>query len=148
MKGDGDLVDKHREFYDEYLAVMDLTAEYYLQTVDVVFVKHALPKGEMTHRGKPVDPSQIRRVALMTVEGENDDISGLGQTEATHALCPNIPDHRRVHYVQKGVGHYGVFNGSRFRSEIVPRISDFMMSAANPKVSAANTKPTLVRAAE
>jgi poly(3-hydroxybutyrate) depolymerase len=148
VKGDGDLVDKHREFYDEYLAVMDLTAEYYLQTVDVVFVKHALPKGEMTHRGKPVDPSKIRRVALMTVEGENDDISGLGQTEATHALCPNIPDHRRVHYVQKGVGHYGVFNGSRFRSEIVPRISDFMLSAANPKVSAANNKPTLVRAAE
>ena len=84
MKGDGDLVDKHRDFYDEYLAVMDLSAEYYLQTVDVVFVKHALPKGEMTHRGKPVDPSRITRVALMTVEGENDDISGLGQTEATH----------------------------------------------------------------
>ena len=87
VKGDGDLVDKHRDFYDEYLAVMDLTAEYYLQTVDTVFVKHALPKGEMTHRGKPVDPSKITRVALMTVEGENDDISGLGQTEATHALC-------------------------------------------------------------
>ena len=85
VKGDGDLVDKHRDFYDEYLAVMDLTAEYYLQTVDTVFVKHALPKGEMTHRGKPVDPSKITRVALMTVEGENDDISGLGQTEATHA---------------------------------------------------------------
>ena len=87
VKGDGDLVDKHRDFYDEYLAVMDLTAEYYLQTVDIVFVKHALPKGEMTHRGKLVDPSKITRVALMTVEGENDDISGLGQTEATHALC-------------------------------------------------------------
>ncbi len=84
VKGDGDLVDKHRDFYDEYLAVMDLSAEYYLQTVDTVFVKHALPKGEMTHRGKPVDPSKVRRVALMTVEGENDDISGLGQTEATH----------------------------------------------------------------
>ena len=91
MKGDGDLVDKHRDFYDEYLAVMDLSAEYYLQTVDTVFVKHALPKGEMTHRGKPVDPSKITRVALMTVEGENDDISGLGQTEATHALCSSIP---------------------------------------------------------
>ena len=122
-------------FYDEYLAVMDLTAEYYLQTVDLVFVKHALPKGEMTHRGKPVDPSKIRRVALMTVEGEKDDISGLGQTEATHALCTAIPNHRRVHYVQKGVGHYGVFNGSRFRSEIVPRISDFMVSAANTRLS-------------
>lgn len=135
VKGDGDLVDKHREFYDEYLAVMDLSAEYYLQTVDVVFVKHALPKGEMTHRGKLVDPSKITRVALMTVEGEKDDISGLGQTEATHALCTSIPDHRRVHYVQKGVGHYGVFNGSRFKSEIVPRISDFMLSAANRKPS-------------
>ena len=87
----------------------------------------------MTHRGKLVVPSKIRRVALMTVEGENDDISGLGQTEATHELCSSIPNHRRVHYVQKGVGHYGVFNGSRFRSEIVPRINDFMMSAANPK---------------
>ena len=133
VKGDGDLVDKHVEFYDEYLAVMDLTAEFYLQTVDVVFVKHALPKGEMKHRGKPVYPSKIERVALMTVEGENDDISGLGQTEATHGLCSSIPDTRRVHYVQKGVGHYGVFNGSRFRSEIVPRISDFMHSSAHAK---------------
>jgi poly(3-hydroxybutyrate) depolymerase len=141
VKGDGDLVDKHRDFYDEYLAVMDLTAEYYLQTVDTVFVKHALPKGEMTHRGKPVDPSKITRVALMTVEGENDDISGLGQTEATHGLCSSIPADRRVHYVQKGVGHYGVFNGSRFKSEIVPRISDFM-------VSSANVKPSLAAAAE
>jgi len=131
VQGDGDLADKHREFYDEYLAVMDLTAEYYLQTVDVVFVKHALPKGEMMHRGKRVDPSKVTRVALMTVEGENDDISGLGQTEATHKLCTAIPDHRRVHYVQKGVGHYGVFNGSRFRAEIVPRVSDFMMMAAS-----------------
>jgi poly(3-hydroxybutyrate) depolymerase len=141
VKGDGDLVDKHRDFYDEYLAVMDLAAEYYLQTVDLVFIKHALPKGEMTHRGKPVDPSKIARVALMTVEGEKDDISGLGQTEATHALCSSIPAHRRVHYVQKGVGHYGVFNGSRFKSEIVPRISDFMLSSAN-------AKPSLAAAAE
>ena len=148
VKGDGDLVDKHRDFYDEYLAVMDLTAEYYLQTVDTVFVKHALPKGEMTHRGKLVDPSRITRVALMTVEGENDDISGLGQTEATHGLCSSIPNHRRVHYVQKGVGHYGVFNGSRFKSEIVPRISDFIMSAANTRPSLVALKPTLAAAAE
>jgi poly(3-hydroxybutyrate) depolymerase len=135
VKGDGDLVDKHVEFYDEYLAVMDLTAEFYLQTVDLVFVKHALPKGQMKHRGKPVDPSKVERVALMTVEGENDDISGLGQTEATHGLCSSIPDARRVHYVQKGVGHYGVFNGSRFKSEIVPRISDFMRSSAHAKLA-------------
>ena len=133
VKGDGDLVDKHRDFYDEYLAVMDLTAEYYLQTVDTVFVKHALPKGEMVHRGKPVDPSKVVNVALMTVEGENDDISGLGQTEATHTLCTSIPDDRRVHYVQPGVGHYGVFNGSRFKSEIVPRICDFHASAAHAR---------------
>jgi len=135
VKGDGDMVEKHRDFYDEYLAVMDLTADYYLQTVDLVFVKDALPKGEMTHRGKPVDPSKITRIALMTVEGENDDISGLGQTEATHELCSSIPQSRRVHYVQKGVGHYGVFNGSRFRSEIVPRISDFMSSSTRGKAS-------------
>ncbi|MDU6672382.1 MAG: polyhydroxyalkanoate depolymerase, partial [Bradyrhizobium sp.] len=133
VKGDGDQVDKHRDFYDEYLAVMDLAAEYYLQTVETVFIRHALPKGEMTHRGVLVDPSKVTRVALMTVEGEKDDISGLGQTEATHGLCSSIPDHRRVHYVQPGVGHYGVFNGSRFKSEIVPRINDFMLSAADPK---------------
>ena len=135
VKGDGDKVEKHRDFYDEYLAVMDLTAEYYLQTVDQVFVKQLLPKGEMTHRGKPVDPSKITRVALMTVEGENDDISGLGQTEATHGLCSAIPANRRVHYVQKDVGHYGVFNGSRFRKEIVPRISAFMQASSSQSSS-------------
>src|SRR6478672_1602455 len=117
VDGDGDSAQKHREFYDEYLAVMDLPAEYYLQTVDAVFVRHALPKGEMTHRGERVDPSRIRRVALMTVEGEHDDISGLGQTEAAHRLCPNIPAERKTHYMAPGVGHYGVFNGSRFRAE-------------------------------
>lgn len=128
VKNDGDGAEKHRDFYDEYLAVMDLTAEFYLQTVETVFVRQALPKGEMKHRGEPVDPSVIRNVALLTVEGENDDISGVGQTKAAHDLCANIPDEKRVHYLQKGVGHYGVFNGSRFRSEIAPRISDFMVS--------------------
>lgn len=128
IAGDGDSAEKHRDFYDEYLAVMDLTAEFYLQTVDTVFVKHALPKGEMMHRDQPVDLGAIRRVALMTVEGENDDISGVGQTSAAHDLCVNIPDEMRVQYLQKGVGHYGVFNGSRFRSEIAPRIADFMLS--------------------
>ncbi|MCX7305563.1 MAG: polyhydroxyalkanoate depolymerase [Hyphomicrobiales bacterium] len=128
VKNDGDGAEKHRDFYDEYLAVMDLTAEFYLQTVDTVFVRHALPKGEMTHRGTPVDPKAIRNVALLTIEGENDDISGIGQTEAAHALCVNIPAGRRAHYMQPAVGHYGVFNGSRFRSEIVPRIADFIAS--------------------
>ncbi|MHA1523443.1 MAG: polyhydroxyalkanoate depolymerase, partial [Alphaproteobacteria bacterium] len=131
--GDGDSAEKHAEFYDEYLAVMDLTAEFYLQTVEVVFINHDLPKGNFTHRGKKVDPAKIKRVALMTVEGEHDDISGLGQTEATHGLCPNIPDTRRAHYVQPKVGHYGVFNGSRFEREIAPRITKFI--AANPLVA-------------
>ena len=128
VKGDGDSATKHREFYDEYLAVMDLSADFYLQTVDTVFIKHSLPKGEMMHRGRRIDPGKIRRVALMTVEGEHDDISGVGQTEATHKLCPNIPAEDKVHYMQLGVGHYGVFNGSRFRSEIQPRIADFALS--------------------
>ncbi len=128
VQGDGDSAQKHREFYDEYLAVMDLAAEYYLQTVDTVFVHHALPRGIMTHRGRPVDPSKIRRVALMTVEGEHDDISGVGQTEAAHRLLSGLPDDLKAHWLQPGVGHYGVFNGSRFRSEIAPRIADFVLS--------------------
>jgi poly(3-hydroxybutyrate) depolymerase len=128
VKGDGDSATKHKEFYDEYLAVMDLSAEFYLQTVETVFIEHALPKGEMRHRGRLIDPSKIRRVALMTVEGEHDDISGVGQTEATHRLCPNIPAENKVHYMQLDVGHYGVFNGSRFRAEIQPRIADFVLS--------------------
>jgi poly(3-hydroxybutyrate) depolymerase len=128
VEGDGDSAQKHREFYDEYLAVMDIAAEFYLQTVDTVFVRHALPKGEMTHRADPVDPAKISRVALMTVEGEHDDISGVGQTEAAHRLCVNIPADLKTHWLQPGVGHYGVFNGSRFRSEITPRIADFVLS--------------------
>jgi poly(3-hydroxybutyrate) depolymerase len=128
VQGDGDSAQKHREFYDEYLAVMDLAAEYYLQTVDTVFVRHALPNGAMAHRGTRVDPSAIRRVALMTVEGEHDDISGVGQTEAAHALLSNLPADMKAHWLQPGVGHYGVFNGSRFRAEIAPRIADFVLS--------------------
>lgn len=145
VKNDGDGAEKHREFYDEYLAVMDLTAEFYLQTVDTVFVRHALPKGQITHRGELVDCSAIRNVALFTVEGENDDISGLGQTQAAHDLCVNIPDDRKAHYVQPKVGHYGVFNGSRFRSEIVPRIVDFMQSHGRRQQS--DNRPKLVRSA-
>jgi poly(3-hydroxybutyrate) depolymerase len=128
VSGDGDSAEKHREFYDEYMAVMDLTAEYYMQTIETVFVKHALPKGEMKHRGAPVDLTAIHRCALMTVEGENDDISGVGQTQAAQDPCSNIPDDLKVHYLQKDVGHYGVFNGSRFRALIAPRIVDFQAS--------------------
>lgn len=149
VEGDGDSAQKHREFYDEYLAVMDLTAEYYLQTVDTVFVKHSLPKGEMTHRGKLVDLSKIERISLMTVEGEKDDISGLGQTEAAHRLCSSLSADKKVHYMQKGVGHYGVFNGSRFRSEIVPRISDFMHNAAQSrKLHVVSSRPSSRTAAD
>ncbi|MBB3391500.1 poly(3-hydroxybutyrate) depolymerase [Rhizobium sp. BK275] len=124
VKNDGE-PEKHRDFYDEYLAVMDLTAEFYLQTVEQVFMKHALPRGELMHRGKRVDPSAIRNVALLTVEGENDDISGVGQTQAAQTICMNIPQEMRMHYLQPDVGHYGVFNGSRFRREIAPRIVSF-----------------------
>ncbi len=124
VKNDGE-PEKHRDFYDEYLAVMDLTAEFYLQTVDQVFMKHALPKGELMHRGQRVDPTAIRNVALLTVEGENDDISGVGQTHAAQTICTNIPETMRLHYLQPDVGHYGVFNGSRFRKEIAPRIAAF-----------------------
>jgi poly(3-hydroxybutyrate) depolymerase len=126
VRGDGDSAQKHREFYDEYLAVMDLTAEFYLQTVETVFIRHALPKGEMQHRGEPVDPAKIRNVALLTIEGEHDDISGVGQTEAAHRLCSGIPPENKQHHLQRRVGHYGVFNGSRFRNEIAPRIGAFI----------------------
>ena len=143
VRDDGDSAEKHREFYDEYLAVMDLDAAFYLQTVDAVFVRHALPKGELMHRGTRVDCSAITTTALMTVEGENDDISGLGQTRAAHKLCSNLPEEKRVHYMQPKVGHYGVFNGSRFRAEISPRIRDFMLS--NDR-SAAATRRKAVKA--
>ena len=126
VKGDGDSVEKHKEFYDEYLAVMDLAAEYYLQTIDQVFIKHQLPKGEMFHRGQLIDLTAINRTALMTIEGEKDDITGLGQCEAALHLCTNLPRSKKRHYTQLGVGHYGIFNGSRYRHEIVPRIVAFM----------------------
>jgi poly(3-hydroxybutyrate) depolymerase len=130
MEGDGDSAEKHRDFYDEYLAVMDLTSEFYLQTVDAVFVEHRLPDGTMMHRNERIDLTEIRRTALMTVEGENDDISGLGQTYAAQELCVGIPAKRKFHHEQKNVGHYGVFNGSRFRQEIAPRIRAFNAAVA------------------
>jgi poly(3-hydroxybutyrate) depolymerase len=143
VQGDGDSAQKHREFYDEYLAVMDLAAEFYLQTVETVFVRHALPKGMMRHRGVPIDPAKIKRVALMTVEGENDDISGVGQTQAAHDLCSSISADRKVHYLATNVGHYGVFNGSRFRADIAPRIADFILTneLARPGPRSAPPKP-------
>lgn len=138
VQGDGDSVAKHKDFYDEYLAVMDLTAEFYLQTIDTVFVKHALPTGTMCHRGTKVDPSAIKRVALMTVEGEKDDITGGGQTEAAHAICTGLAPHMKRHYLQKDVGHYGVFNGTRFRTEIAPRVKEFVAEHEEPRHRSGN----------
>ncbi|HZB52925.1 MAG TPA: polyhydroxyalkanoate depolymerase [Reyranella sp.] len=125
VKGDDDSADGHRAFYDEYLAVMDLTAEFYLQTIEVVFKEHQLPRGAWVSRGRTVDPSAIE-TALMTVEGELDDISGIGQTKAAHALTPNIPGARHVHWEQPRVGHYGIFNGRKWREQIMPRVRDFI----------------------
>lgn len=126
VKGDGDSVDKHTEFYDEYLSVMDLTAEFYLQTVDSVFIRHELPKGAFHHRSDLIDPAVIKRTALLTIEGEKDDITGLGQCRAAHDLCAGLSIRQRAHYIQPGVGHYGIFNGARFLREIVPIISSFV----------------------
>ncbi|MBG6145506.1 poly(3-hydroxybutyrate) depolymerase [Labrenzia sp. EL_195] len=149
VEGDGDSAEKHREFYDEYLAVMDLTAEFYLQTVETVFIRHALPEGTMEHNGRIVDCSKITRTALLTVEGEKDDITGRGQTRAAHALCTSLPDDMKAHYEQPNVGHYGVFNGSRWRSEIAPRVMDFIRSnrAGAPK-KAPPKSPAKVASAE
>lgn len=130
MRGNDEGADKTRDFYDEYMAVMDLTGEFYLQTIDRVFVRHCLAEGTMMHRDEKVAPSAIKRVALMTVEGEKDDITGGGQTKAAHTLCTSIPENRRSHYEQMGVGHYGVFSGSKFRQEIAPRIKKFMADMA------------------
>ena len=128
IKGDDDGENKHRTFYNEYLAVMDLTEEFYLQTIKDIFQDHLLPRGKFMHRGRLVKLECITKTALMTVEGEEDDISGIGQTQAAHDLCVNIPQDRQTDYIQPGVGHYGVFNGSRFRTEIQPRIHDFIRS--------------------
>jgi poly(3-hydroxybutyrate) depolymerase len=126
VRGDGDEAAKHLEFYDEYLSVLDLTEEFYLQTIDVVFQDHLLPKGELMHRDRLVRPAAIKDIGLMTVEGADDDISGVGQTQAAHAICTGVPEDMRELYVQPDVGHYGVFNGRRFREEIYPRTRDFI----------------------
>lgn len=126
VKGDGDSAASHRKFYDEYLSVMDITAEFYLQTVERVFQKHALPKGEFRWRDEVVNPSAIKKTALLTIEGELDDISAPGQTLAAQALCSGLSDTKKQHYFAKQVGHYGIFNGKRWRGEIQPVVRDFM----------------------
>lgn len=126
VEGDGDSATVHKEFYNEYLSVMDISAEFYLQTVETVFQNYALPKGEMVSREKPVCPADIKNTALLTIEGERDDISGTGQTKAAHKICTGLPDSKKLHHLQKNVGHYGQFNGRRFREEIVPVVVKFI----------------------
>ena len=126
VEGDGDSADAHRRFYDEYNAVMDLPAEYYLETVERVFQKHLLPQGKLVVRGERVRPEAIKGAALFTIEGELDDISGNGQTEAAQGLCSGIPERDKRHFLAKGVGHYGIFSGRKYREMIYPRIREFI----------------------
>jgi poly(3-hydroxybutyrate) depolymerase len=140
IDGDGDSAAQHRKFYDEYLSVMDLTEEFYLQTVETVFQRHDLPQEKMiwtdpkTGEALTVKPSMIKKTAILTVEGENDDISAPGQTVATHDLCSALADDKKFHHLQKDVGHYGIFNGRRWRELIMPRLRHFMRMQT-PKTS-------------
>jgi poly(3-hydroxybutyrate) depolymerase len=126
VRGDRDDAQSHRQFYDEYNAVMDLPAEYYLDTIHTVFQEQLLPRGQWMVRGERVAPESIRRTALFTIEGELDDISGSGQTEAAHALCSGIPAAHKQHLTATGVGHYGIFSGRRWRENIAPGLAEFI----------------------
>lgn len=126
IKGDGDSAEAHRSFYNEYLAVMDLPAEFYLDTIRKVFLEHRLPKGEMLFEDKVIKPQLVKQTALLTIEGENDDITGKGQTRAAHDVLSGIPTTMKQHYEQPNVGHYGIFNGRRFREEVGPKIKAFI----------------------
>jgi len=120
--------DATRDFYDEYFAVFDMPAEFYLETVERVFQKHLLPRGLLQFRGRPVNPALIRKTALLTVEGERDDICSVGQTMAAHDLCAGLKPFRKKHHLQAGVGHYGVFAGSRWQREIYPIVRNLVLS--------------------
>jgi poly(3-hydroxybutyrate) depolymerase len=126
--GEASRAAQHRKFYDEYLAVMDLPAEFFLETVKTVFQDHSLAKGELAWRGRPVRPAAIRRTAVMAVEGEKDDICGIGQTMAALDLCRNVPVTMRSYHLQTGVGHYGVFSGRRFAQAIYPRVREMIQA--------------------
>ena len=126
VKGDGDSAIEHRKFYDEYLAVMDLPAEFYLETLEKVFLDQHLAEGKFVWRGRRVRPEAITRTALFTIEGEKDDITGIGQTEAAHRICSSLPLTLRQHYLQPRVGHYGLFNGRRWREELYPHVRSFI----------------------
>lgn len=126
VKGDGESAEATQTFYDEYTAVMDLPAEFYLQTIREVFQLHSLPLGTYTSRGRKVEPKAIKKTALLTVEGENDDICAVGQTSAAHDLCTGLPNSKKAQHLQPKVGHYGVFNGRRWATEIYPVVRDFI----------------------
>ncbi len=126
VRGDGESAEATRKFYDEYMSVMDLPADFYLQTVARVFQEHGLPLGRFTSRGRPVEPRAITKTALICVEGENDDICAVGQTAAALDLCTGLRGAKKAHHVQPKVGHYGVFNGKRWRTEIYPKVRDFI----------------------
>ncbi|HET6537522.1 MAG TPA: polyhydroxyalkanoate depolymerase [Sphingopyxis sp.] len=128
VEGDGESADKTKDFYDEYRSVCDMTAEFYLQTVDVVFQRHLLPKGEMLHHGQPVDLGAIRDIALLAIEGERDDISGIGQTRAALTLATGLPDDQKSYQLIDGVGHYGIFNGRSWRDTIAPIVEQWILS--------------------
>jgi poly(3-hydroxybutyrate) depolymerase len=128
VRGDGDRSEFHRDFYDEYNAVLDMPAEYYLDTIQTVFQDFALVNGTWSIGGKPVRPADIETTALLTIEGELDDISGAGQTEAAHGLTPGVPADRKFHYEAKGAGHYGIFSGRRWREQVYPVVRDFIAS--------------------
>ena len=127
VEGDQESAEATKAFYDEYRSVCDMTAEFYLETIDLVFQRHALPKGEMMHRGRKVDPAAITDVALLAIEGERDDISGVGQTKAALKITPNLPDSDKQYLLAKRVGHYGIFNGRRWRNEIAPVLEEFIV---------------------
>ncbi len=136
VKGDMDDADAHRRFYDEYNAVLDMPAKYYLDTIRVVFQDFLLPRGEWVVNGEKVDPSAIRDTALLSIEGELDDIAGLGQTEAAQALCTGIPAERRSHFIVEGAGHYGIFSGRRWREVVYPQLRDFFAAHSQPPAAA------------
>ena len=130
VKGDDQDAEQHRQFYNEYNAVLDMPAEYYLETIKTVFQEHRLPNGTWQVNGQRVAPEDIKTVALFTIEGELDDISGSGQTEAAHGLCKGIPKTRKQHFTAPKCGHYGIFSGRRWREVIYPRIHDFIRASA------------------
>jgi len=130
VEGDDESAEATREFYDEYLSVCDMAAEYYLQTVDVVFQRHLLPNGEFVHRGRLVDPKAIKDTALLAIEGERDDISGIGQTRAALDLAARLSAAKKQYLLAKGVGHYGIFNGRKWREQIAPVLEKFVAANA------------------